>query len=173
MVILIMSELLLAFNVSESASLVISLLVWPVPLATLITLGIKCFREKRLLGALPLLATQLISGIIWGCLGALEVGSFLNIITGAHFIKSNQFSLKHFMISYILENQIYLEPLNLLLYTQQFLHELEQEEKNTFVKKFYKWFARISIFLFPTAFFCIVPAYICEETMHSYYLHQF
>jgi hypothetical protein len=47
-----------------------SLLVFPVSIATLVTLGIRCYKEERLLEALPLLATQLNSALIWGCMAA-------------------------------------------------------------------------------------------------------
>ena len=63
-----------AFNVLNSEEFTVSLLVWPVPLVTLIALGIRCYREERLREALPLLVAQLNSAITWGCLAAAQVG---------------------------------------------------------------------------------------------------
>ena len=62
-----------------------------------------------------------------------------------------------------------LEPLNLFLYTWRFLRELEKEEKNKYVKNCYIWFSRISIVLLPTAFLCIVPAFLIEWAKLFYY----
>jgi hypothetical protein len=61
------------------------------------------------------------------------------------------------------------EPLNLFLYTWRFLRELEKVEKNKYVKNCYIWFSRISIVLLPTAFLCIVPAYLIEWSRIFYF----
>ncbi len=73
------------------------------------------------------------------------------------------------MITEFLEDVTYMEPLNLFLYTWRFLSELEQEERNIWIKNCLKWFARISIWLFPLAFCCIVPAYTVEISYNIYY----
>jgi hypothetical protein len=99
-----------------------------VTLITLVALGIRCYREERLRESLPLLATQLNSAIIWGCLAAGEVGYFNFEINGTHILKGDPFSLRNFMIRTFLFNLILLEPLNLFLYTWRFLPELEQGE---------------------------------------------
>ncbi len=85
-------------------------------------------------------------------------------------MNSGYWSLGHSEIVGFLLNLIFLEPLNIFLYTWRFLRELEQEESNTVVKLIYKWFARISILLMPAAFICIVPAYIVLEAKNSYYI---
>ena len=124
-----MSELNIAsFNVLESERLAISLVVWPVPLVTLVTLGIRCYREERLRDSLPLLATQLNSAIIWGCFAAGQVGAFNLFINGTPILKGYYLSLRNFMIRTSLFNLIFLEPLNVFLYTWRFLRELEQGE---------------------------------------------
>ena len=46
-----------ALDVANCMSLAVSLLVVPVSLTTLIALGWRCYRERRLLQTLPLLAT--------------------------------------------------------------------------------------------------------------------
>ena len=84
-------------------------------------------------------------------------------------MNSGYWSLENFEIGAFLLNLIFLEPLNIFLYTWRFLRELEQEEDNTIVKLIYKWFARVSILLLPAAFLCIVPAYIVLEAKNSYY----
>jgi hypothetical protein len=115
-------------NVLNSELFAVSLLVWPVPLVTLVALGIRCYREERLRESLPLLATQLNSAIIWGCLAAEQVGYFNFEINGTNILKGDHFSLRNNMIPAFLGNLIFLEPLNLFLYTWRFLRELEQAE---------------------------------------------
>jgi hypothetical protein len=53
-------------------------------------------------------------------------------------MKADISSLRNIMIPEFLFNLIYLEPLNLFLYAWRFLRELEKEEKNLFMKKFYR-----------------------------------
>ena len=57
---------------------------------------------------------------------------------------------------------IYLEPLNLFMYTWYFLRNFEQEETNTCLKKFYKWFAFVSISLLPICY-VITLSVFCYE----------
>ena len=120
-------------NVLASVQLAVPLLVFPVALVTLVALGIRCYREQRLRESLPLLATQLNSAIIWGCLAAAQVGYFNLQINGTQILKGYSLSLRNFTIVDFLNNLIYLEPLNLFLYTWRFLRELEQAEKYTFI----------------------------------------
>ena len=122
-----------AENLVNSEALAISLLVFPVSLTTLVALGIRCYREKRLRESLPLLATQLNSAIIWGSSAAGQVGYFYYGITGTQILKGDPYSLRNWMIGIFLFNLIFLEPLNLFLYTWRFVRELEQGEKNTFI----------------------------------------
>jgi hypothetical protein len=84
-------------------------------------------------------------------------------------MNSGYYSLRNFEINAFLLNLVFLEPLNIFLYTWRFLRELEQEEDNTIVKLIYKWFARVSILLLPAAFLCIVPAYIVLDAKNGYY----
>ncbi len=73
------------------------------------------------------------------------------------------------MIDSFLFNLIYLEPLNLFLYTWRFLSELEQSVSKLAAKTFLKWFARISIILIPPAFISIVTAYIVESANYGFF----
>jgi len=116
-----------------------------------------------------LLATQLNSALIWGCYAAFQVGVFNYEINRTQIMKGKSYSLHFKMVNAFLYSLVYLEPLNLFLYTWRFLDELEQQEKNSCVKKCYKWFARISIVLVPTALICVVIAYIVELATYIYY----
>ncbi len=57
-----------AMNEMNSLELVVSLLYLPVPVITLVVLGIRCYREGNFRQSLPLLATQFSSALIWGCM---------------------------------------------------------------------------------------------------------
>ncbi len=59
-----------ALNMEECIIFITAWLVWPVALTTLVTLGYKCVKDKRFVDALPLLATQFNSALIYGCLAA-------------------------------------------------------------------------------------------------------
>ena len=108
----------------------VSLFVLPVPLTTLVVLGWKCYREKRLLDALPLLVTQFLSALTWSCLAAYEVGFFISQINGTRKDKCKGVSLHDFIVSSFLQGFNLLEPLNVFLYTWRLLRQLEKEEKN-------------------------------------------
>jgi hypothetical protein len=56
-----------ALNVLECISFAISWIVWPISLTTLVFLGFRCYKEKKLIEALPLLMTQFNSALVWGC----------------------------------------------------------------------------------------------------------
>ncbi len=148
----------------------VPLLVVPVSLTTLVSLGWRCYRERRLLQALPLLATQLNSAFIWACFAANQVGYFNIRINGTQIQNDGYYSLRNSMIDWFLNDLIYLEPLNLFLYTWRFLSELEQSVSKPAAKTFLKWFARISILIIPPAFISIVTAYIVENARYEYYL---
>ena len=77
------------------------------------------------------------------------------------------------MVNNFLSELIYLEPLNLFLYTWRFLAELELEAKIPALKTFYRCFAVISIILIPAAFIAIVPAFIIESGRLSYFQFHF
>jgi uncharacterized membrane protein YozB (DUF420 family) len=144
-------------------------LVWPVPLTTLVVLGYRCYRDKRLLEALPLLATQFNSALMWSFLAVYSVGVFNFIIDGNTILKGDIFSLRNCMITAFLNYMIFIEPMNLFLYTWRFLNELEQAETIKCLKIFFRWFAPISIVLVPLSFYCFVPAWIVEFSKFKYY----
>jgi hypothetical protein len=74
------------------------------------------------------------------------------------------------MIDGFLINLIYLEPLNLFLYTWRFLSELEQSFIKPAAKTFLKWFAHISILFIPSVLISVVIAAIVESARYDYYL---
>jgi hypothetical protein len=51
----------------------------------------------------------------------------------------------------MLGNAYKLDPVNIFLYTWQFLATLEREEENTKMKKLYRWFRIVSILIVPAA----------------------
>ena len=140
----------------------VSWLVWPVALASLVTLSYRCYKERKFLDALPLLATQLNSTFIWSCLAAYQVGYYNHFTNGTYLLRASYDSLNSRLIRTYLNTFIYLEPLNLFLYTWRFLDQLEQEEPNKVLKLVYKWFARVSIVFLPICFLCFVPTFIFE-----------
>ncbi len=162
-----------ALIVLNSMEFAVPLQVVPVSLTTLVALGWRCYREGRLLQALPLLATQLNSAFIWACLAANQIGYLNHSINGTRIIQKDSYSsLRNILINGFLLRLIYLEPLNLFLYTWRFLSELEQSVSKPAAKSFFKWFARISILLIPPAFISIVSAWIVEYETYKYYLYH-
>ena len=87
---------------------------------------------------LPLLATQLNSTLIWLCQAIYSVGAFNHYINDTQFLRGDQTSFRNLMIDIFLSNLIFLEPLNLFLYTWRLLDQLKREETNPKVKKFYQ-----------------------------------
>jgi hypothetical protein len=58
---------------------------------------------------------------------------------------------------------VYLEPLNIFLYTWRFLSSLEVEEDNLVLKMMYRWWARVSILVIPMGFYGIYIAFVVES----------
>ncbi len=137
-------------------------------LTSLVTLGVRSYKEKRFLETLPLLTGQFVSAFIWGCSAASAVGSFNFDINRSRIMKGQHYSLRNTTITFFLLKLIYLQPLNLFLYTWRFLRELEEEAINSKTKKMFRWFARI-ILLFPVSYLCILPAFIVAFSRADYY----
>ena len=117
---------------------------------------------------MPLLLSQLNSALIWGCLGAYRVGWFNYEINRTQIMEGSFISLRNWTIDTFLENLVLMEPLNIFFYTWVLLRELELDSQNTFVKRCFKWFRLVSIFLVPLAFLSIVPAYLMEISLYGY-----
>ena len=84
-------------------------------------------------------------------------------------MKGDLYSLRNITIKSTLVSLIYLEPLNLFLYTWRFLSQLDQEETNTFLKRLYRWFSPVSIVLLVLSFNSLVLAGIIEGSKCLYY----
>ena len=137
-------------------------------LTSFVILGVRSYREKRFLETLPLLTGQFVSAFIWGCSAAYQVGSFSYGINSIQITKGDRSSLRNIMIENFLYQLIYLQPINLALYTWRFLRELEEDERNSKIKNCFKKFAR-KLLLIPVSYLCIVPAYIVASSMAFYY----
>jgi hypothetical protein len=55
-------------------------------------------------------------------------------------------------IRYMLSVAYYLDPLNVFLYTWQFLPTLAIEESNNNMSEIYHWYRKISVWILPAAF---------------------
>lgn len=71
-------------------------------------------------------------------------------------MEGNIGSFRNIFITSFIQNLIFLEPLNLFLYTWRFLRELEQSATSKIVKKLYKWLEFTTIALIPLAFYTTV-----------------
>jgi hypothetical protein len=71
-----------------------------------------------------------------------------------------------------LNTTIYLEPLNLFLYTWRFLEIIEKEEKVRILKPFYRWFSAVIIFVLPIAFYATFVVYLIDTGRYFEYFFQ-
>ncbi len=106
-------------------------------------------------------------------MAANKVGVFSNSINGGQIQKDAYNSHRNLMVDSFLLSLIYLEPLNLFLYTWRFLSELDQSVSKPAAKTFLKWFARINMLLIPPALISIVTAFIVEYARYEYYSVRF
>ena len=67
----------------------------------------------------------------------------------------------------MLANAFFLEPINIFLYTWNFLAPLESEEHNTIVKKFYKNYKLYSIWIVPLAFMSLLIAIVITDGKYN------
>ena len=66
--------------------------------------------------------------------------------------------MRSYMVDYILADMIYVEPLNLFLYTWTFLKEIESDTESETAKMFLKWIRIISIVVLPPALISLTIA---------------
>ena len=116
-----------AFDVMNSIPFAISWLVWPVSFSTFTVLGWRCYKERKFIEALPLLASQFLSALIWACVAAEQIGFFNYKINGTQIQNDKMLGLRFWIINFFTGYLTYLEPLNMFLYTWRFLAELELE----------------------------------------------
>lgn len=93
------SSLIKAMNVDYSMDFVLSMLVWPASLMTFVTLGIKSYRKRQLLDALPLLLSQLNASFIWGCLACSVVGYYNWEINDRRIVRGKLFGFRRITIT--------------------------------------------------------------------------
>ena len=72
----------------------------------------------------------------------------------------------------LFETAIYLEPLNLFLYTWRFWDTLETEDSSDKVSCFYRWFSRTTIFVVPACFYAIYAAFVIEYNKEEIYFYK-
>jgi hypothetical protein len=97
------------------------------------------------------------------------MGRFREKISGQQQIQGSIFRVH--TISSMLANAFILDPVNVFLYTWQFLPTLETEESNTTMSKIYRWYRKISIWIVPAAFVGIFVALeIVYGRVYQYYL---
>ena len=77
-------------------------------------------------------------------------------------MSGDEHSLRNITIKSTLVSLIYIEPLNLFLYTWRFLSQLELEEENMFLKRMYRFYAPISVVLLSLSLISITTAGIFE-----------
>lgn len=96
------------------------------------------------------------------CLSSAVIGYLNYMINGEELLKGGVASFRvNAMLTFLFE-AIVLEPLNLFLYTWRFLVILEEEAESNCVKIFIRWFAIITIFTIPAAFYAIFAAIVIE-----------
>ena len=66
---------------------------------------------------------------------------------------------------------IYVEPVNLFIYTGSFLPEIEQQSESKCLKVFLRWFRIVSLVLIPTALFSLTFAVSVEYARYLYNLN--
>jgi hypothetical protein len=66
----------LAENVMICMSFIVSFLVWPPALVSLLVLGYRSYKQELLLETLPLLVSQFNTFVMWGAQACYSVGVF-------------------------------------------------------------------------------------------------
>lgn len=151
-----------ASNSQNCAEFIISLLCFPAALATFVVIAYRSYKRKQLVDALPLLFCQLNTAFVWSCMGAFSIILFSNHINGDPLIKGNFFGFRDKDIQVFLVTANQLLPLNLFFYTWSLLEILEREEKNQIIKRVYRQFARLSIWLIPMGFYAVYFSLVIE-----------
>ena len=63
-------------------------------------------------------------------------------------------------ITYLLQTALFLEPINIFLYTWRFILTLQLEEQNVMVKRIYRFVSVVSIAILPLSFYCVFAALV-------------
>jgi len=89
------------------------------------------------------------------------VYSFSKNINGVQILSGGENRVH--AIEFFLQTALFLEPINIFLYTWRFLQTLEAEERNQLIKAIYRWVAIITISLIPISFYCVYAALVIAD----------
>ena len=103
-------------------------------------------------------------------MACFSVGVFIHGITGNKLLKGSVLGFRNNALLTLLDDAVFLESLNLFLYTWRFFATLEKEEKRNNLKTFYRWLARVSIVIIPVSFYAIFASYVIEYSKYAEYL---
>ena len=82
-------------------------------------------------------------------------------------IKGYLYGFRYLTIDTFLVYAVYLEPVSLFLYTWRFLHVLEKSGDSEKIKRGYRWFAIITIYLIPLCFYGVFLSLVIETAKYS------
>lgn len=91
-------------------------------------------------------------------------------INGSQLAHGNPHSFGHFVKSTFLGSAIYLEPLNIFLYTWRFLATLESEEIHHILKTAYRFVSLFFIIVLPALFIGIYVTFVILFAKAEYLL---
>ncbi len=119
---------------------------------------------------MPLILTQLNTIFMWTCLGCDQMGVFRLVLSDQQQIIGTTY--REFAINSLLAFAIYLDPVNVFLYTWQFLTTLEVEESNPILSRMYRWYRKISIWILPASLIVIFVAIVITYGIFVQYLYD-
>lgn len=64
---------------------------------------------------------------------------------------------------------LYVEPVNIFLYNWRFLASLEREEENVWIQKVFHWFAAITIWSVPLAYYSLFAGLVYANAHYNLY----
>ena len=79
-------------------------------------------------------------------------------------------SFRNEILTQFINNALFVEPLNLFLYTWRFLKQLRQEESNKILASVFKWLEKISIIVLPLGIILVYPAFNYIDGVDNYAL---
>ena len=161
-----------AYQVVSCTDFVISLLISPIAFTSLVFGAYRGFKTKQLIQTLPLLAIQFNTTFIWSCMLIERVRYFVLEINGQQSGHGNTHSFGYYAKSTFLGTALYLEPLNLFLYTWRFLASLESEEENRHLKIAFQLVSLFFIIVLPALFIAIYAAFVILFSRAEFFLEE-
>jgi hypothetical protein len=83
-------------------------------------------------------------------------------------MNGSTFSRRSIMITIFLQRIIFMEPLNLFLYTWRFIKQLRLEESRKYLALFLKWLEIVSIVVLPLGFILVLPPYFYMSGLKNF-----